>query len=932
MYRLKLLLFELCYFGWCLRFTIEAATWNKHDGRRVAGLNQRSFRDDSENYKQYERSEKPNIILIVTDDQDEMLGSMSTMTKTLKIMGQEGVRLNNSFVSTPMCCPSRSSLLTGLYPHNHHIFTNNDNCSGPVWQATHEPRTFAKYLSDAGYRTGFFGKYLNEYNGTYIPPGWREWVGLVKNSRYYNYTLNFNGQKVKHDDNYYSDYFTDLIANDSVTFLRMSKQYFPTKPVLMMVSTPAPHGPEDAAPQYQHMFENNTLHRTPSWNYVNNSDKQWLLKEMKPLDPVGIAFTDILQRKRLQTLQSVDNLVEKVYYQLRLLGELDNTYIIYTSDHGYHLGQFGVVKGKALPYDFDIRVPLYVRGPGILRDTVIPNIVGNIDIAPTILDMAGIEVPEHIDGRSILKLIKSHKLENNFEGNFVQTKRPWRDTLLIERGKVTPKMIKDVAKYHDEIILNDHEEELIPFAHKKLRRTLKMCKDPANQPPCKAEQKWVCFKDDRQRKRLRKCRNYNMTIDMENDYQKEMADNIPAEPAYTKHNPQCECSSARDTAKINFQKDMSRPHSLNDRVNTHGHKDRANAHNQRNAEKMHMPRNISKHHLSRSSRNYARNYMTRIGSFRNSFRKRRSFYVNNESDIELNRNIIAQQLESNKQRCRFYANDTFACDKDITKDPMKWQSHQIQIDEMIEETKTRLKNLKKIKKNMRKHGKYFKKNIHVDDTDSNEIDWNEKEETVVNVNEEQQQDCECDDQELDPSETDPEQILTDDQEESEEEDDRSNQHSSFVKQWSRRKDKNCDHDELKCTIQFDDHWATPPYWTYGPYCYCTNAVSNTYWCLRTINETHDFLYCEFIDSFLSYYDLKINPHQLQNQIKSLSFTRMEQLHKQLDSLRKCEHFKQCSIGKDEVSVTKTHHRKRRLIRNHRMKRFVHSRPIRNVKS
>lgn len=242
----------------------------------------------------------PNIVLILADDLDSDLGGMDPLAKTRAWLGQQGVTLNQSFVSTPVCCPSRASLLTGRYQHNTHVRNNSitGNCSSEAWQRGSETQTFATSLQDAGYVTFYAGKYLNAYGHAaaggvaHVPPGWDFWAGLVGNSKYYDYTLSINGKKERHGSDYGDDYLTDVIGRKAASFLDMYNSRSIRNPFLMVLSPPSPHAPFTPAPQYKNYFSNRTAPRTPAFNRAKASDKpkHWFVNT-KPR-PLNETLTD----------------------------------------------------------------------------------------------------------------------------------------------------------------------------------------------------------------------------------------------------------------------------------------------------------------------------------------------------------------------------------------------------------------------------------------------------------------------------------------------------------------------------------------------------------------------------------------------------------------------------------------------------------------
>ncbi|GFO01069.1 N-acetylglucosamine-6-sulfatase-like [Plakobranchus ocellatus] len=363
------------------------------------------------------KTTKPNIVFILTDDQDVALFGQHPMPKTKKLITDQGMLFTNMFVTSPLCCPSRSSILSGQFVHNHHTRNNSvsGGCSNSAWQKKTEPKTFITYLKADGYQTFFAGKYLNQYGFKktggveHIPVGWDDWHALVGNSVYYNYSLSVNGKEEKHGDNYTEDYLPDVIHRKGLEFLsKQSERY----PFFMMLSTPSCHAPFTPAPQYEEKFKNEKVPRTKNFN-VHGKDKHWLIEQaITPMPDDVIEKVDENYRQRHRTLLSVDDMVEGVVNKLKDMGVLDNTYIFFSSDNGFHLGQFSLPIDKRQLYDFDIRVPLIVRGPGVKPNVTSAEAVMSIDLAPTFLDITGTNIPAQFDGMNLSPLLHPKQMNS----------------------------------------------------------------------------------------------------------------------------------------------------------------------------------------------------------------------------------------------------------------------------------------------------------------------------------------------------------------------------------------------------------------------------------------------------------------------------------------------------------------------------------------
>jgi len=397
------------------------------------------------------QASRPNIVVIQTDDQRagsvkatfrEASGKKArVMPNTVKQIFQRGTQFSNYYATSPVCSPSRASLLTGQYPHNHGLIQNDAPLGGwQGWQALAAYNdNLPVVLQQAGYRTSHFGKIMNGYYDTEsgrvettVPPGWDRWfsTSFTRGALFYGYEVNDDGIARSNFGNplYRFEtgldpkrcdvrtltrqrfaggcrHLTDTMTRAAVREIRRNAG----EPLFMQIDYQAPHGdirpPVGPMPATRHLgsTETTSLPRPANYNEADISDKSQLIQDAAPTR-LGYWQNRRLERsyqRYIASLRAVDDGVGAIIRTLRNAGELSNTYFIFLSDHGYFFGEHRFSSAKFLPYDASARVSMAVSGPGVPPGGHSKELVGNVDIAPTILRLTGAEAGFEMDGRPL---------------------------------------------------------------------------------------------------------------------------------------------------------------------------------------------------------------------------------------------------------------------------------------------------------------------------------------------------------------------------------------------------------------------------------------------------------------------------------------------------------------------------------------------------
>jgi N-acetylglucosamine-6-sulfatase len=367
-------------------------------------------------------AKRPNIVFILTDDLAWNL--VQYMPHVLK-MQKDGITFANYFVTDSLCCPSRSSIFTGRYPHDTGIFRNVGKEGGYIAfrDRGHEKETFADTIQAAGFRTAMLGKYLNGYLPAQHPPapGWTSWAVAGNGYPEFNYALNQDG-KVARYGKQPTDYLTDVMSGRATRFIKDK----PGTPFLIETASFAPHAPYTPAPRDAAAFSGLTAPRTPAFNAAPDAQAPKWLDAHRPLSDSDIAKIDRDFRKRAQSVLAVDKMIGDLQDAVAAIGEQNNTYFVFSSDNGYHMGEHRFMPGKMTAYDTDIHVPLIITGPGVPAGLTVQEITENIDLYPTFTELAGAGEIANIDGRSLVALMHGQKAAD------------WRTVALVEHhGPVT---------------------------------------------------------------------------------------------------------------------------------------------------------------------------------------------------------------------------------------------------------------------------------------------------------------------------------------------------------------------------------------------------------------------------------------------------------------------------------------------------------------